>query len=575
VSISTSNEAEFKPPRKKVNILWWIGGAFFLLVLLFFLQLLGPNPRIVVSRETTFVTEPLGTNGLPDYERYVMETGREGVTPANNSAVLLWQALWPGELSPQHYAPMAAELGLLQIPSTAEALVVPSRKAFREKLNNWLIEQPGSEGVGAPEELWVIAYDRSMKRPWKGDQIPPMAQWVAENEKPLDTIVEASKRSRYFSPSPSHLDDKRELLITTLLPGAHGIRDAARALSIRAMWHLGEGRAMEAWADIHAMHRLSRLLTQSCTLVEQLVAMAIGDMACTATQTLLHHGNLTPEQVKKIQVDLAALPAFAGVVDAIDQGERLFAIDAFVEVGTGHDEELAASMNTPNESIGGGALQMVSVDWNLVLRETNAWYDRLVAAARLPDRAERAAALRKLETDIDRMVSDSWSTANVAAAVVSQRQRSEFVSARMLGLFFPAVSTATNREDLQNLVMELTRLAAALAQFRAENGAYPEKLEELVPGMLQSLPNDPNSSMPLLYKRDGGGFLLYSVGANGKDDGGSFESMNVVEGHSLDDLDEKEADRLAPDLPTGSDDPSIRVPRPMFELPTTQGSGEP
>jgi hypothetical protein len=93
--------------------------------------------------------------------------------------------------------------------------------------------------------------------------------------------------------------------------------------------------------------------------------------------------------------------------------------------------------------------------------------------------------------------------------------------------------------------------------------------------VLSSLPNDPNSGKPFLYKRDGEGFLLYGVGANGNDDGGSFESMNVVEGHSLDDLDQEEANRLAPKVPTGADDLSIRVPRPVFKLPTMQGSGEP
>jgi hypothetical protein len=33
-------------PRKKPNILWWIGGIFVLVVLWFIYQLFGPSPRI-------------------------------------------------------------------------------------------------------------------------------------------------------------------------------------------------------------------------------------------------------------------------------------------------------------------------------------------------------------------------------------------------------------------------------------------------------------------------------------------------------------------------------------------------
>jgi hypothetical protein len=247
-------------PRKKPNILWWIAGVLVLLLGLFFYQLFGPSPRIVVSPQTTYITEPLRPDGLPDFERYVLERYREGVTPENNAAVLLWQALGPGELDREHYAVVAAELGLREIPSEHESLVPLQSKVNRVQVAQWLREQAtdqaeeqatddgmdeeefgfadaatSSGGMDPYDELAEQVLDQAMSRPWTSDQLPVLAGWVAANEEPLALIVEASRRPRYYSPSPSLLDDERELLIAMLLPGGQGAREAARALSVRAM----------------------------------------------------------------------------------------------------------------------------------------------------------------------------------------------------------------------------------------------------------------------------------------------------------------------------------------------------
>src|SRR5688572_29268520 len=120
--MSGSAGEPFVPRRKKLSVLWWIAGFFFLLVVLLFYQLFGPNPRIVVSKQTTFITEPLGPDGLPDYEQYVLNRLRDGVTPENNAVTLMWQALFPADVDPKFHAAVAAELGLDEVPLESEAL---------------------------------------------------------------------------------------------------------------------------------------------------------------------------------------------------------------------------------------------------------------------------------------------------------------------------------------------------------------------------------------------------------------------------------------------------------------------
>jgi len=65
--------------------------------------------------------------------------------------------------------------------------------------------------------------------------------------------------------------------------------------------------------------------------------------------------------------------------------------------------------------------------------------------------------------------------------------------------------------------------AAALAAHRAEHGEYPQALDALVPDYMPELPPDPFTGDPLVYRRDGGSYVLYSVGPDGVDHGGSRE----------------------------------------------------
>jgi hypothetical protein len=581
-------------PRKKRNILWLIAGLFLLLLGVFFFQLLGPDPRIIISPQTTYLTEPLAPNGLPDYECYVLERYREGVTRENNAAALIWKALWPGELSRGDYAAVAKELGLSQIPSQQEAVEPIWGKVNQKRVADWLMQlaDPATAGNSAAsfrstppdgsldldddpsmqsnlERATEEVVDQASSRPWTSQQIPPLAEWVRDNNEPLDTLLEASRLPRCYFPSTTLIDREPGTLIGMLLSGPQGARQAARSLPVRAMWHLGENRPDEAWQDLLAVHRIGRLVTQGHTLVEQLVGSAIDGVACYSTQTLIHHGKLSAEQLQQIRRDLAALPPFNGSARAINEGERLGTIDALIHLSVMNDTSWNETLGiTGNDAGGLPILQVVSVDWNLVLRDVNRWYDRLAAAARLPTRAERMTGIQTVEADMLALVAESQRPVKIALSAVSRRQRSEVVAAIMLGLFLPALDAAIAAEDRANATMQLTQLAAALADYRAAHGAYPEVLEHLAPGVLDKLPVDIHTASPYVYKRDGEGYLLYSRGDNGTDDGGSNEQTNTLAGQSLGDLDEAETQNLQSKIPPGADDISIRLPHATLELPS-------
>jgi hypothetical protein len=66
-------------------------------------------------------------------------------------------------------------------------------------------------------------------------------------------------------------------------------------------------------------------------------------------------------------------------------------------------------------------------------------------------------------------------------------------------------------------------IACALERYRLAHGAYPAALDALVPAYIDALPHDVMNGEPFHYRVNGDGtFLLYSVGWDQKDDGGTI-----------------------------------------------------
>lgn len=71
----------------------------------------------------------------------------------------------------------------------------------------------------------------------------------------------------------------------------------------------------------------------------------------------------------------------------------------------------------------------------------------------------------------------------------------------------------------------------AIRAFQLEHNRYPDRLDELVPSLLREIPVDPYCDKPLVYRREGNEYRLYSTGPNGVDDGGQRVSWEqLIEG---------------------------------------------
>ena len=91
-------------------------------------------------------------------------------------------------------------------------------------------------------------------------------------------------------------------------------------------------------------------------------------------------------------------------------------------------------------------------------------------------------------------------------------------------MMVPAIGKAIGKGFRAQTVVELTRVACALERYHLAHGSYPEKLDALVPQCLPKLPHDPMSGKTFIYRQKGAkNYVLYSVGANFIDNGGTVE----------------------------------------------------
>ncbi|HEV3237508.1 MAG TPA: hypothetical protein VGZ25_11000 [Gemmataceae bacterium] len=228
-----------------------------LLIVIFCVTAEEPARKWPIGKETTYITEPLDDEGYIDYETALNDRLSKGVTPEKNANVLIWKALGPrpegGDGMPAAYF---KRLGIEQPPDEGSYFINLRRFAKTQLEFN-------------PDQVDLLddQAEVARQRPWSPKDNPNLVTWLSSNEKPLALIIEATSRPDYFNPLISGRGPKgRNGLIGALLPTISSCRAVANALVTRAMLRIQENQFDEAWKDLLACHRLSRLISRGGTL---------------------------------------------------------------------------------------------------------------------------------------------------------------------------------------------------------------------------------------------------------------------------------------------------------------------
>jgi hypothetical protein len=161
-----------------------------------------------------------------------------------------------------------------------------------------------------------------------------------------------------------------------------------------------------------------------------------------------------------------------------------------------------------------------SVDCNAILKWGNGRFDQLVVAANSRDAVERRRIVKQITEEFEKDLEHSKKLSNQLLGVFDGTAITNAVRNVLFAQCMPAVDgmgEALQRAEFYRLA---TPLAFALKAYRLDRGHYPKRLEDLVPAYYDRVPIDPFSTGPVVYRAEGNGFILYSLGPNQKADGG-------------------------------------------------------
>lgn len=224
------------------------------------------------------------------------------------------------------------------------------------------------------------------------------------------------------------------------------------------------------------------------------------------------------------------LPGVGTFESKAAMAERIYAID-FAQTLFAEGIQTVERLDTPCQPFRTpGALDAEfrrRMAWKWMVRVMRRRWDDAAAAHTRPTAAERRAAWReeavRSRKDAKALGQFLLSREAILAAEATPDQGAAFNRTFMR---LPKMIDPTQLQQLSDAAHRGEQLrvnlsaALALAEYRAEFERYPERLAELTPGLLPAVPLDRFAGRPLAYRRRKDGYLLYSVGPNGRDVGG-------------------------------------------------------
>jgi hypothetical protein len=103
---------------------------------------------------------------------------------------------------------------------------------------------------------------------------------------------------------------------------------------------------------------------------------------------------------------------------------------------------------------------------------------------------------------------------------LEQTARDMPFAARMLA---PTLKRIVTTDHRTRALLLCGASALASERYRLVHGRWPTSLDELVPKLLERVPNDPFDGEPLRFRRCALGTAIYSVGPDGRDDQSTSE----------------------------------------------------
>ncbi len=487
-----------------------------------------PRFKPLVSKEITYLTEPLTADGRVDYVAALNTRYGQNIRPHDNAAIALWP-LVRNQASPEQTTRFYQAYDLPVPPD--------SRIAWQEFI-------PRKHDDLEIEELMEL--DRQLRasgeRPWSREQFPLIAAWLQTNEAALDVAAQAARKPNWYLPfvEPSPPEDEQFDVVGR--PSIFSIgRNVGSALVRRSLFRMHQRQFDLAWDDLFSVLRLARHYQRGASLSERLVGHSLENMAFSAAEHFLQHAPLTHEAAMSRLGQLRDLPGPTPFVELVDWEQRCGILNLIASAA-------ASGLPRHMEFLRGKPAILDDVaknaDWNVVLRICNRHYDRFVEILRLHNVKQQRLRIRQFNQEV-KAINDRFPDA--LSLLSSDREQvlaqfshelrqdldhspnkdlaqTQLVADWILGWYLTLLEPLCDSEIRVRQSSDLLLLGLRLAAYRDQHGGYPKHLRELQTADGQPLPADRFTGEPLAYRPIENGYILYSLGENEADDGGTPRS---------------------------------------------------
>ena len=333
----------------------------------------------------------------------------------------------------------------------------------------------------------------------------------------LAEFAAAARRPR--SVYPVHYEES----FNALLPHLSCMKGIARIYQVRAFARMETGDSQRAAEDVQMIFRISDALQEDPLLISQLVRIAVETIACkTLWQGLVDH-RWTDSQLMEFQRFLSHRALGPSLIHGL-KGERIMGITGteqallgpfklLVDTGfldrVGNTEETGLAPNV--FSAAHLTSFLIPVGWVRKSQvELLRGFEPLLTTARTELNSTNRTVL--------------WSSSPGSdAASTRDRSWGGFPFTVLSRMLLPALENAAHKANFGQTMIGLAGAACALERYHLAKGEFPVSLSELVPQYVAAVPIDWMNGEPLHYRRtDDGWYQLWSVGQDGKDDGGVF-----------------------------------------------------
>jgi hypothetical protein len=349
--------------------------------------------------------------------------------------------------------------------------------------------------------------------------------WVEDNNSAWQQYVQGSSKPYSYRQILYSEKDKEKWLLNILLPELGTLRNLARLGIWRSRMEIYDGQKDSAVDECLAVIRTGRLWQSNrVTIVEQLVGLALSNLGHNEILYIISSRDIDSAKLQNIQQQI--LDIYKDGFPALNfEGERMMFMDiiqhTFTDSGLGGGHLIPERMALFHEII------KPDIGNTVPGRYDGAEYTSAILLFTVP--AMYHARRNKTIEKVDEMYNQIDRTAKMTPYHrhindVNNVERVESLSKYryfLVSMFVPAFNRASELVYRTRTSHEATITILALQRYKLKYGQYPEGLSQLhEQDYLHSIPLDPFSDKPLLYKKTDEGFMLYSVGLDFKDDGG-------------------------------------------------------